>query len=290
MAKLQEELKALLTQSLPPDQVNKLIQGSERIMRKPASLLLSQAGIINNDNNQPFTLLDHACGTGPIAAEIQENIPVEKLLESKIFCADISESLIGVVKKRKEILGWVGVETGFVDAMDSKFQDESFSHVTVNFGMHIFPEPNVVLRDIHRILKPSGIFAFTTWHKDNQGWIPDMLASLPFEDVTIPPMALNGKKELVDPDLVAGELIRAGFVDVKVDTVEHLVRVESAEDFVSTFEMMRDWVVGNKGEEMGMGKDVLDEYMVRYLREKYAGQGWDTVWKALLVTCRKAEQ
>jgi hypothetical protein len=145
-----------------------------------------------------------------------------------------------------------------------------------------------------RLLQPGGVLGFTVWHKDNMGWVPDMRSSfetLPFE-APFPdpmPMVTNGKTEYIDPDLVSAPLQRHGFVDVKVKTAEHVMRIESAEDYLRTFGMMRDWMVGSYwGEEIKeKAGDVLDDHILRHLTEKHGGHGWDLTWSLILVTCRK---
>ncbi|KAK5624886.1 hypothetical protein RRF57_000602 [Xylaria bambusicola] len=145
-----------------------------------------------------------------------------------------------------------------------------------------------------RLLQPGGTLAFTVWHKDNLGWVPDMASSfetLPFE-APMPspmPMAPNGKTEFIDPDLIPGQLRGHGFEDVKVETVEHTVRVESANDYLRNFEMMKEWMIQAywSDESKEKAKGMLDDHMVRHLTEKHGGQGWDLSWTAVLTTCRK---
>ncbi|KAI0813834.1 S-adenosyl-L-methionine-dependent methyltransferase [Xylaria sp. FL0064] len=275
------------------ERLEKFIEGSERIMRRPAVLLLAQAGL-HASTSEPFTLLDHACGTGPIAAHLQENVDKQVLSRSKILCADISPSLVDTLKKRAKKHEWVNVETAILDAQNSGLPELSFSHATMNFAMHLVPEPEAVLRDAMRVLKPGGTLAFTVWHKDNSAWVPDMRSSfeaLPFE-APMPdplPMAPNGKTEFIDADLIPEQLRRHGFEDVEVRTVEHIVRVESADDYLRNFGMMRDWMMRAYWSEESKKKaqGMLDDHIVRHLTKKHNGQGWDLPWTLVLATCRK---
>ncbi|KAI3316665.1 S-adenosyl-L-methionine-dependent methyltransferase [Xylariaceae sp. AK1471] len=275
------------------EQLDKFIADSERIMRRPAGLLLAKAGL-NASTSKPFILLDHACGTGPIAAHLQETIDRQVLSRSRMVCADVNDNLVDTLKSRAEKHKWVNVETAILDAQKSDLPDASFSHVTINFAMHVIPNPGEVLQETMRVLQPGGIVAFTVWHKDNSGWVPDMRSSfetLPFE-APLPnpmPMAPNGKSEFVDPGLISEQLENYGFLDVKVQTVEHVMRVESAEDYLCSFGMMRDWMVkaywSEESKEKASG--VLDDHIVRHLTEKYNGQGWCLTWTLIIATCRK---
>ncbi|KAI0549201.1 S-adenosyl-L-methionine-dependent methyltransferase [Xylaria curta] len=296
MAKAQEELEKMFktfASGFDDERLDKFIEDSERIMRRPAGLLLAQAGL-DASTSKPITLLDLACGTGPIAAHLYETVDKQVLSQSKMLCADISENLVGTLKRRAEKNGWSNVETAVLDAQKSGLPEQSFSHMTLNFAMHIIPDPGAVLQDAMRILQPGGILAFTVWHKDNLGWVPDMrssFATLPFE-APMPstlPMAPNGASEFIDPDLIPEQLTRYGFEDVKVQTVEHTMRIENAEDYLRSFGMMRDWMLKSywSEESKEKAKDVLDDHIIHHLTEKHNGQGWDLTWKLIMATCRK---
>ncbi|KAI1373994.1 S-adenosyl-L-methionine-dependent methyltransferase [Hypoxylon crocopeplum] len=292
----QKELQKLygsVNNTLTDEELERIIAGSERIMKGPAGLLLTQAGL-DESTNKPFTLLDNACGTGPIAAHLQDHVNKEVLSESKIFCADVNGNLVDILKRRVAKYGWTNVETTVVDAQHTEFADQSFSHVTVNFAMHIIPKPEAVLEDAMRVLKPGGVFAFNVWHKDNQGWSPDMRScfdALPF-DAPMPnpvPMAIHGKLQWTDLEGIEKELKTHGFENIQVKMAPHVVRVHSAEDYLKSYRMMKDWMVNTYWSEDSKqkAKDTLDEHIVKHLKDKYNGEGWDLSWTVILATCQK---
>lgn len=114
----QKELQKLhgsFAGGLADEDLERTIAGSERIMRGPAGLLLTQAGL-DESTSEPFTLLDNACGTGPIVAHLQDHVDSKLLLESKVVCADFNENLVSILKRRATKYGWTNVETAVVDA------------------------------------------------------------------------------------------------------------------------------------------------------------------------------
>lgn len=118
MAKAQEELGKMFksfASDFDDERLEVLIRDSERIMRRPAGLLLEQAGL-DASTSKPFTLLDHACGTGPIAAHLQTTVDKHVLSQSKIMCADSSGTLVDALKRRAEKYKWVNVKTSVLDA------------------------------------------------------------------------------------------------------------------------------------------------------------------------------
>ncbi|KAI1820003.1 S-adenosyl-L-methionine-dependent methyltransferase [Xylaria intraflava] len=275
------------------EQLDRFIADSERMMRPPATLLLAQAGL-DASTSEPFTLLDHACGTGPIAAHLQANVDQRVLSQSKILCADVHSTMADTLKKRVEKHKWVNVETAYLDAQESGLPAQSFSHVTLNFAMHIIPNPEAVLRDTMRVLKPGGTLAFSVWHKDNAGWLPDIRSSfetLPFE-APLPdhiPMAINGKPYIVDPELLPAWLENAGFEGVKVQTLKHVVPIQGPEDYLQCFGMVKDSMIDIywSEEQKKNASPILDQHIVKHLAGKHEGRGWDLTWTSILVTCRK---
>lgn len=147
-----------------------------------------------------------------------------------------------------------------------------------------------------RILKPGGVFAFSVWHKNTKAWSIDMRScfeALPF-DAPMPdlvPMAIHGKYQWTDPDGIEKELKAHGFENIQVKTVPLVTRVHNAEDYLNSYKMMRDWMVNTYWSEESKlkAKDMLDDHIVRHLKEKYNGQGWDLHWSVILATCQKPE-
>ncbi|KAI1098738.1 S-adenosyl-L-methionine-dependent methyltransferase [Jackrogersella minutella] len=280
----QKELQKLYG-SVPSDvddeKLDQAIAASERVVRGPAGLLLAQARL-DESTSEPFVLLDNACGTGPIVAHLQEHIDRKLLSKSKIVCADFNANLVDMVKRRATKHDWVAVETAVVDAQHSAFPEKVFSHVTINFAMHIITKPEAVLQDTMRLLQPGGLFAFSVWHKDMKGWSPDLRScfeALPF-DAPMPnpvPMAIHGKPQWTDPDGIEKELRSHGFENIQVKTSSYIVCVHSAEEYLQSYRMMKDWMVNTYWTEDSKQKaqNMLDDHIVKHLKDKYNGQGWD---------------
>jgi SAM-dependent methyltransferase len=113
----QEELtKFFNTQTLTPAATVLMIETSARIMNAPAKLMLDRVGL-SSETSKPFQLLDQGCGTGLVAALVQDCVDKDVLVKSRMLCADISEQMVEVVKGRNKNLGWISVEEVFADAM-----------------------------------------------------------------------------------------------------------------------------------------------------------------------------
>ena len=97
------------------NQLEEMIRTADVIMAVPARAILSGIGLDRAAAPAPFALLDHACGIGPVAAQLQALDP-QVLAESRILCADFSENLVNHLKRRAVLKGWSNVEAATLDA------------------------------------------------------------------------------------------------------------------------------------------------------------------------------
>ncbi|RYP41251.1 hypothetical protein DL768_010525 [Monosporascus sp. mg162] len=288
-----QKLFANFSNGLDNEGLAKFINDSELIMRSPARILLARMGL-DKSVTAPFRLLDNACGVGPTAAELQDQVDAQVLAGSKILCADFNANLVDILQRRIVMNGWPNIETAALDAQNSGLPDASFSHISINFAMHLIPNPQAVLRDTMRLLQPGGTFGFTVWHKDNEGWLPDMRScfeALPFE-APFPnpfPMAPHGQLQWTEEVGIEKELRDGGFQKIEINTMTHIVHVDNAEHYLKLFDMMKHWVVNTYWSEESKEKanGVLDEHIVRHLKDKHKNQGWDLTWKMIVATCQK---
>lgn len=267
---------------------------SRGIMRVIVEPLIEQMGFIN-EITEPVVLLDNACGSGVVTQEVQAVLSDEVLQRSSFTCADSSAAMVDLVKKRVVGEKWVNVETTVRDAMHTGLPDNTFSHVALGLALHITPDPDAVVKDCMRILKPGGTFGASTWSKTNANifWIPDMrsaLESLPF-DAPFPdpmPMQMHKSGHWDDAAWIEKHLAEdLGLADVSVKESRGTYRFEDASEFVDCFSMMLPWVMNTFwSEEVRSAHSVeeVKELLKQHLAKKYGGEGWSIEW--LVITMR----
>ncbi|KAF2280353.1 S-adenosyl-L-methionine-dependent methyltransferase [Westerdykella ornata] len=101
---------------------------------------------------------DNACGAGPVTTLIAESST-----PAKLQATDIDETVIQTVAEKAKQHGWNFVETGVMDATELRFQDNTFTHSIMNFGIQAVPQPQKVAAEIYRTLKPGGSTVLTSW-------------------------------------------------------------------------------------------------------------------------------
>lgn len=105
------------------------------------------------NGQKPDLVLDIATGTGDLA------INLAKTGATKIIGLDISEGMLAVGRKKiaKEQLS-EKIEMVQGDSEALPFENNSFDAITVAFGVRNFENLKKGLAEIHRVLKPGGIF------------------------------------------------------------------------------------------------------------------------------------
>ncbi|KAF0988878.1 hypothetical protein HZS_2340 [Henneguya salminicola] len=122
---------------------------------------------LNPKYNQKF--LDIAGGTGDISFRIADKMATDWIQNSqegffkigknnRIVVSDINSEMISVGKTRAHACGINGMEWLVSDANAIPIDSNTFDAATISFGLRNCPEPDKVLVEALRVLKPGGHF------------------------------------------------------------------------------------------------------------------------------------
>lgn len=104
-------------------------------------------------DTKPDSVLDIATGTGDLA------INMTKTGATRIVGLDLSEGMLSVGRKKISERGLSEkIEMIQGDSEALPFEDNTFDAITVAFGVRNFEDLDKGLAEIHRVLKPGGIF------------------------------------------------------------------------------------------------------------------------------------
>jgi demethylmenaquinone methyltransferase/2-methoxy-6-polyprenyl-1,4-benzoquinol methylase len=122
------------------DFLNHLLSfGVDRYWRKKALKLTS----VESES----ILLDVACGTGDVAIEAY------KQGVRTVIGADFSHNMLALFKKKKE---WIDGKVIQTTAEQMPFRDNTFTNITVAFGVRNFYDIKEGFKSFHRVLKQNG--------------------------------------------------------------------------------------------------------------------------------------
>ena len=130
---------------------------------EPAQTLLLDCALIEPGSN----ILDVACGTGLVtfrAAALAGQ-------GGRVVGTDISEQMVTKARDRARGIGIANVSFERMDAQDLKLPDGSFDIVLCALGLMYVPDPQKVVAEFHRLLRPGGRAAAAVWGERSKcGW------------------------------------------------------------------------------------------------------------------------
>ncbi|MEV0670613.1 class I SAM-dependent methyltransferase [Mycobacterium sp. NPDC050441] len=162
-------------------------------------------------------LVDLACGTGSAALAAAG-------AGARVTGVDLTAELIALAAARP---GADAVQWVVSDAARTGLPDGGFDTVVSNMGI-IFVEPTSLVAEVTRLLVPGGVFAFSTWVRDEAGSpffnpIVDTLGQ--------PPAGAYSPDQWGDLDVVQSRL-RAGFDQISAKSGSHTWQFDSVESAV----------------------------------------------------------
>ena len=185
--------------------------------------MLAAAGLQPGDH-----VLDIAAGTG------DQSFLAARLVGpgGSILATDISADMLSIAARLAELEGLTNITTRVMDAEQLELEDDTFAAVICRLGLMLLPHPARALREIRRVLKPSGKLAALVWSapEHNPLWsLPLNILSRYASGASSPgpnPFALS------DPRVFERELTDAGFHEVSTRALPFQSHYASLEAFL----------------------------------------------------------
>ena len=125
-----------------------------RDLMRPRMDLLKEAGV-----EPGCRVLDYGCGPGSYI------LPLADLVgdAGKVYALDIHPLALKMVQRVASKRGLKNVET-ILSSCATGLPDESLELILLYDVFHDLSQPDEVLRELHRVLKPQGILSFSDHH------------------------------------------------------------------------------------------------------------------------------
>ena len=100
-------------------------------------------------------VLEMACGTGPGLGYLQS-------ISASLVACDISDSVLRLAQEHYRNR----IDIRKLDAVNTGLQDSAFDVVILYEAIYYIPDIDALLREVHRLLRPGGVFLVATANKD----------------------------------------------------------------------------------------------------------------------------
>jgi len=166
------------------------------------------------DPTQVSIALEIAAGTGRVTRHLRERIPAS----ARLIASDISEDMMDEAKKK---LNHLDIAWQHIDAQDLPFNDNSIDLVVCCFGYMFVPDKPKAFAEAYRVLRPGGMFLFTTWDRLEKNAASYISRSIAIEYLEDPlPASYNLATSMSDEAVIKSLLQDAGFSKVSIEKVE----------------------------------------------------------------------
>jgi malonyl-CoA O-methyltransferase len=194
---------------------------------------------------EPNVIVDLGCGTGYLAQKL-----AKQYQEAKVIAVDFSLEMLKQISSLKHQQE---------DLLSLSFETSSVDLITSNVALPFLREPTAFFTEVKRILKPDGLFVFTSLG-------PDTLKELK------PEIADDFVGVFYDMHDTGDQLLQAGFQDPVMDMQLSIARYSSAFQAINEFQYLG--IINPFIEFEEASKETIDITV-----EMIHGQAWNTLAK-----------
>jgi ubiquinone/menaquinone biosynthesis C-methylase UbiE len=128
-------------------------------------------------------ILDIACGTG------EPGLTIASMINGgKVFITDISEGMLEIARDNATQRGINNIETHTCDVCELPFDDNTFDAISCRKGFMFFPDIQVAVKEMKRVLKPGGRISASVWDGPEKNfWITAIMGTIS-KNMELPPL------------------------------------------------------------------------------------------------------
>ncbi|MBR0957219.1 class I SAM-dependent methyltransferase [Bradyrhizobium japonicum] len=173
----------------------------------------------------PSVLLEIAAGTGAVTRAVAAALPSG----IRYVATDLNEPMLAVAAQRQA--GDDRITWRQADGMALPFGDAEFDMACCQFGAMFFPDRVKAYGEVKRVLKGDGTFVFNVWDRIEDNVLTQE-ATVALEKLfpdDPPRFMIRTPHGYCDKAVIRGDLERAGFHDISIETRSEISRAPSAE-------------------------------------------------------------
>ena len=175
-------------------------------------------------------VLDVAAGAGDQTMQAAARVGPS----GSVLATDLSANILEFAAAEAKRVGLSNVHTRAMDGENLDLADASFDVVMSRVGLIYFPDQQRALSEMRRVLVPGGRVAAIVYSTaDKNGFFTVPISIVRRHAKLGPPMAGQpGPFSLAEPGVIEDAFTRAGFRDVKAESVSAPLRMNSTKEYL----------------------------------------------------------
>ena len=229
-------------------------------LRPMSDEMIQMMNIEDHDN-----ILDVATGTG------EPGLTIASILKNgKVTGTDLSEKMLEVANENAVNRGIANFETICCDVSSLPFENDTFDAVSCRLGFMLFPDMQLALQEMIRVLKTGGYIVASVWSRPEKNfWVANSMGTMISRLQLNPPApGAPGIFRCSQPGLVADLFRNAGLKNVHEKEVAFQLHCGILETYWSFITETSSPVAFFKADETI--KQQIKEEVVGRVKEKYA--------------------
>lgn len=185
-----------------------------------------------------MTIADICCGIGDFAVLVER-----EFAPARVVALDHAKPLLAYARDLAREFGSRAVEYRYGDAANLLVEDNSFDFVTSRLSLQIFHQPDLIVRELQRIVRPGGRVYLTCELMSHINGFP-RAESIDYTYRRSAELFLKLGMDLDSGPKLRAYLSDAGFEDIRVDVMLISNLNSDPEDFAKVAESWRDYIAG----------------------------------------------
>ena len=229
-------------------------------------------------------VLDVATGTGDPGLTLASRRP-----GVRVTGLDASEGMLEIARAKARARGLGNYEAGLGDACALDYAAQTFDAITCRLGFMFFPEPQVAVEEMARVLRPKGVVATTVWAGPTENsWITTAVRAIKKHlDLPSPPLGAPGMFRCADPSELTRQFERSGLRIERLHLVRGTMKCSEGEEYWQFMNDVVPPVVAALADASESSAAAIREEVFSALAEHEGESPRDLTWGAHCIVARK---